>query len=90
MFSPSPLNRRQSTRYQLTRLAKLEPTDGGPRGDCLVTDISDESVQVFGYGAKIPEEFTLLLGGNGRGRNGKYQVVWRVGSDVGAKRVPDA
>ncbi len=85
---------RETPRYPLERLAKLQPTNGDPSSYCLVTDISGGGVRLTGFSSPVPDEFVLLLAGDGPAQNGTYHVIWRLGSDVGAKllepAVPDA
>lgn len=88
MPSPRPEDRRQSQRYSLERLAKLRPAKGGAPEYCLVTDMSDGGVRLNAFGRKIPDEFVLSLAGDGPAHTGRYFVMWRLGSDVGAKHLP--
>ena len=82
---------RQSPRYPLERVAKLEPPDGGRVCYCLVIDMSDGGVRLRGFGEiEIPDKFVLNISGDGPARNGRYQVVWRHAPDVGAKLVEPA
>ena len=79
--------RRQAPRHSLARLAKIQlKTDGTPLY-CVVTDISDGGVRVHANGFYVPDEFGLLLEGDGPFRNGTYRVVWRRDQEVGAKLV---
>jgi hypothetical protein len=91
MPSPQPEkldDKRQSPRYPVERLAKLRPTKGGAPEYCLVTDMSDGGVRLNAFGRKIPDEFVLSLAGDGPAQDGRYLVMWRLGSDVGAKHLP--
>jgi hypothetical protein len=54
---------------------------------CLITDLSDVGVRINAFGSKIPDEFVLLLSGDGPARDGTYRVIWRIGHDVGARYV---
>ena len=54
---------------------------------CLITDLSDVGVRVNAFGSKIPDEFVLLLSGDGPARHGTYRVIWRISHDVGARYV---
>jgi hypothetical protein len=79
---------RQSPRYPLERLAKLQPPDGGQPRYCLVTDVSDGGVRLRGFGgSEIPDEFVLTISGDGPAKDGSYMVIWRLGSDVGARLI---
>ena len=52
--------------------------------DCVVIDMSDSGVRLHVAGFDVPDEFVLLLSGNGV-RESKYKVVWRRGHELGAK-----
>jgi hypothetical protein len=79
--------RRQAPRHGLARLAKIQlGIDTSPLYR-LVTDISDGGVRVHANGFEVPDEFVLLLAGDGPFQNGTYKVVWRHDREVGAKLV---
>jgi hypothetical protein len=81
-------DQRQSPRYPLERLAKLQPPGDGQPRYCLVTDMSDGGVRLHGFGgAEIPDDFVLTIAGDGPAQDGIYRVIWRLGSDVGAKLI---
>ena len=44
-------------------------------------------VRVYLNGLEVPDEFVLLLSGDGPAKGGRYKVVWRQGDEVGAKYV---
>ena len=53
--------------------------------DCLITDISDGGVRLHVEGFEVPDEFVLLLSGDGlTAKERAYRVVWRLGYEVGA------
>ena len=54
---------------------------------CIITDISDGGVRIYLNGLEVPDEFVLLLSGDGPAMDGRYRVVWREGDEVGAKYV---
>jgi hypothetical protein len=85
-----PEERRQSPRYPLERLAKIQVGAGVPPRFCLVIDISGGGVRINGYGFDIPDEFELLLSGDGPAQDGMYRVIWRFASEIGAKFVAPA
>ena len=87
MPSPKVQEKRGEPRYPLQRLARIQPGDGLRPRYCLVTDISDGGVRINAFGGVIPDEFELMLSGDGPAQDGKYKVIWRVGQDVGAKLV---
>jgi len=79
-------DQRQMPRYPLERVAKLEPPGGGRARYCLVTDMSEDGVSLRGFGdLKFPDQFVLNISGDGPAQDGTYKVIWRRGSDVGAK-----
>ncbi len=54
--------------------------------ECLILGISDGGVRLYVVGFDVPDEFVLLLlGDDGIEEVNKFRVVWRSGSDVGAK-----
>ena len=54
--------------------------------DCLILGISDGGVRLYVVGFDVPDEFALLLSGDdGIEEQNKFKVVWRDGSEVGAK-----
>jgi hypothetical protein len=80
--------RRRSRRRAFNRMAKIQVASGTLPRDCLITDISDGGVRLHVEGFEVPDEFVLLLPGEGLATNEcAYQVVWRLGYEVGAKRV---
>jgi PilZ domain len=80
--------RRDVSRHPLERLAKLQFGYEDSHGYyCLITDISDGGVRLNTLGLEIPDEFVLLLSGDGPAKDGRYRVVWRDGNEVGAKLV---
>lgn len=79
-------DRRQSRRRALDRIAKIQVASGTLPRDCLITDISDGGVRLHVEGFDVPDEFTLLLSGEGLVEmEREYRVVWRLGYEVGAK-----
>ncbi len=79
--------RRRSPRRKLYRMAKIKLGAGAPEHDCLVIDISDEGVRLNVGGLDVPDEFVLLLFGDGVVREVAYKKVWRHGHELGAKLV---
>ena len=51
--------------------------------DCVVIEMSDGGVRLHIAGFDVPEEFTLLLSGEGVVRESGYKVVWRRGHEGG-------
>jgi hypothetical protein len=94
MLSPKSRERRYSPRYPLVRLAKFQPADGGPKATCLAIELSSGGIRLSGLGTPIPDEFVLTLTSDGPSYDGTYKVIWRNGSEVGAKltkpATPDA
>lgn len=77
--------RRQEPRHGLARVAQIQLGTGAAPLYCVVTDISDGGVHVHANGFHVPDEFVLLLAGDGPFKNGRYRVIWRRGKEVGAK-----
>jgi len=82
-----PEERRRAPRRRLYRLAKIELGAGIQARDCHVIDISDDGVRLNVERLDVPNEFVLLLSGDGVVREKAYKVVWRRGPEVGAKFV---
>jgi hypothetical protein len=83
-----PQERRRSQRRALNSMAKIQFGNGTLPRDCLVTDISDGGVRLHVEGFDVPDEFALLLSGDGvAGKKRTYKVVWRLGYEVGAELV---
>jgi hypothetical protein len=81
-------DRRRSPRRTINRIAKIQFGAGGLPRDCLVTDISEGGVRLHIEGYEVPDEFVLLLSGEGIGSGERvYRVVWRLGFEVGARFV---
>lgn len=77
--------RRREPRHGLARIAKIRLENGAAPLYCVVTDISDGGVHIHANGFHVPDEFVLLLAGDGPFQNGSYRVIWRRGEEVGAK-----
>jgi hypothetical protein len=90
MLSLKSDEQRRSPRYPLERLAKIQPKDSGPQRYCQVIDGSDGGVRLHVYGFDVPSEFLLTFSGDGLSKDGTYKVIWRDGSEVGAKFVKPA
>jgi hypothetical protein len=87
MRSLNSVERRNVPRYPLARMAKIQPGYDAPPTYCLIIDISDGGVRLYLNGLEVPDEFVLLLSGDGPAKDGRYKVVWREGDEVGAKYV---
>ena len=78
--------RRRSSRRHCFRAAKIQL--GAWTRDCLVIDISDGGVRLNAEGLDVPDEFVLLLSGDGVAAKARaYRVVWRLGYEIGAEFV---
>jgi hypothetical protein len=83
---PNPQERRLSQRRVLNRMAKIQFGTGNLPRDCLVTDISDGGVRLHVEGFEVPDDFVLLLTGDGFGNKERAcRTVWRLGYEIGAK-----
>lgn len=81
-------DRRRSRRRVLNRTAKIQAAAGALPRDCLITDISDGGVRLYVDDFDVPDEFVLLLSGEGLSANERaYRVVWRLGNEIGASLV---
>jgi hypothetical protein len=87
MNPPRLEEKRQSPRHRLYRVAKVEFGAGVQARDCQVINISDGGVRLHVEGFDVPDEFVLLLSGDGVAWENAYKVVWRRGHEVGARFV---
>jgi hypothetical protein len=82
------VERRQTRRRLLNRVAKIQVGGGALARDCLVTDISEGGIRLHVEGFDVPDDFVLLLSGEGlTGNECAYRVVWRLGYEIGAEFV---
>jgi len=79
--------RRRTPRRLINRLAKIQIGAGTLPRDCLITDISTGGVRLHVEGYEVPDDFVLLLSGEDLAKEFNYQVVWRLGHEVGARFV---
>jgi hypothetical protein len=77
--------RRAAPRKSVERLAKIEDPKGSSSCYCLAIEFSDGGVRLNSFGNDVPDEFVLLVSGDGP--NGKYRVIWRHGNILGAKMI---
>ncbi len=88
MRSHKSEDRRRSRRRLTNRMAKIQVGTGTLPRDCLVTDISDGGVRLHVEGFEVPDQFVLLLSGDGvAAKERAYRVVWRLGYEIGAASV---
>jgi PilZ domain len=88
MLSPKPEDRRRSRRRLINRVAKIQVASGTLPRDCLITDMSDGGVRLHVEGLDVPDDFVLLLSGDGIAVSERaYRVVWRLGHEIGARFV---
>lgn len=80
-------DRRRWPRRQIDRKAKMQIDAGAPLRDCVIADISTGGVKLHVEGFEVPDEFILMLSGDGIIKECYYQVVWRLGREVGARFV---
>src|SRR5581483_12123487 len=81
------VERRRARRRQISRLAKVQLGAGTLPRDCLITDMSTGGVRLHVEGFEVPNDFVLILSGEGIAKECNYQVVWRLGHEVGARFV---
>jgi hypothetical protein len=79
--------RRGSQRRLINRMAKIQLGAGTLPRDCLVTDLSTGGVRLHVEGFEVPDDFVLLLSGDCVAKECNYQVVWRLGHEIGARFV---
>jgi hypothetical protein len=83
-------DRRRSRRCLLNRVAKIQVATGTLPRDCLITDISDGGIRIHVEDVDVPDEFVLMLSGEGLAASERaYRVVWRLGYEIGAEFVSD-
>jgi hypothetical protein len=90
MLWPKFRERRQSPRTPIARLAKFKPAAGGPDATCVAIELSGGGVRLSGLGSPIPDDFVLTFSEAGADHDGRYKVVWRNGSEIGAKLLEPA
>lgn len=84
------VERRQTPRHRLGKLATIKLGIGIAPRYCLVTNISAEGVRIHVNGIDVLDEFVLLFHGDDIAQDGTYKVVWRNGHDIGAKFISPA
>jgi hypothetical protein len=87
MSSVKADERRRSQRRLINRLAKIQLASGTLPRDCLITDLSTGGVRLHVEGFEVPDDFVLLLSGDNMAQECNYQVVWRLGHEIGARFV---
>jgi hypothetical protein len=87
-----PAEKRKTKRRALRYPAMIEPDDGSALIRCQLCDASQKGAQLHVADPNgVPEEFTLLLGYDGKARR-RCKVVWRTDSEIGVefKKMPQA
>jgi hypothetical protein len=79
--------RRISERRLINLVAKIQVGTGSPPRDCVIADISTGGVKLHVEGFEVPDDFVLILSGDGVAKACNYQVVWRIGHEIGARFV---
>ena len=87
MRSAKPAERRKAPRRLISRMAKIQLGNGTLPRDCLITDISTGGVRLHVEGYEVPDDFVLLLYGDDLAKECNYQVIWRLGQEIGARFV---
>ena len=80
--------RRRAKRQGVEYLATMVTNGGNPSRYCLVSEMSDGGIRITAIGYKVPDEFGLRLTGDAIPK--RYEVIWRIGHDVGAKLIDTA
>jgi hypothetical protein len=74
--------RRKFRRYAINRIAKFQADAGTLPRDCMITDISRDGARLFAEDIAVPDEFHLLISGEGGVRR-ECRVIWRLGGEIG-------
>jgi hypothetical protein len=80
-------DRRSESRHRVARIGTILCNNGAPPRYCLVTEMSDSGVRISSAGYEVPSDFVLRLPGLAVPQEGSYQVIWRLGNEIGAKLV---
>jgi hypothetical protein len=75
--------RRSAGRDGFNRFARIQAESSGPTRDCLIVNLSEESVRLHSDIAETLGDFTLMFSDAGRPRR-SCRVKWRIGFEVGA------
>jgi hypothetical protein len=78
--------RSKHRRYTINRIAKFQTDNGALPRDCLITDISHQGARLFADDIDVPDQFHLLISGEGSTRR-ECRVVWRLGGEIGVSFV---
>jgi PilZ domain len=87
MHAPKVADRRHSQRPAIDRVAQIQVGAGALPRDCVIADISTGGVKLKVDGFDVPDDFVLILSADGVAKECNYQVVWRLGDEVGARFV---
>jgi PilZ domain-containing protein len=87
MAMPTPVERRQTPRQELGRIAKIFAGNGASARYCYVINMSEGGIRVTTKYFEVPDEFVLSFPGVGPTEDGRYKVIWRIGNEAGAMRV---
>jgi hypothetical protein len=79
--------KRRSPRRLVNRAAKIQFGASRQPRDCIITDFSTGGVRLNVKGFDVPDDFILLLSGEGIAKECAYRVVWRLGPEIGARFV---
>lgn len=86
-MTSAPSERRRARRRLINRTAKIQLGNGTLPRDCLITEISTSGVRLHVEGFDVPDDFVLVLTGEDLAKECNYQVVWRLGHEIGARFV---
>jgi hypothetical protein len=78
--------RRKHRRYTINRIAKFQADAGSLPRECMITDISHQGARLFAEDVEVPDQFQLLISGDGCSRR-ECRVVWRLGGEIGVSFV---
>jgi len=77
-------DRRKSVRHPFNRFARIQGETGGPSGDCLIVNMSEDGVRLHAEDYAVPDEFILVMSDGPYSRR-SCRVVWRLGCEIGAQ-----
>jgi len=76
--------RRRTPRQAVNRAAQIKTGNGASPHACMITDISAGGVRLQVEDFDVPDDFVLVLSGEGIARESPCRVVWRFGNEIGA------
>ena len=78
---------RRTPRRVISSVAQIHVANGTLPHECLITDISTGGVRLNVGDYAVPDDFVLVLSSQDGTKECNYQVVWRLGHEIGARFV---